>query len=451
MPLIIVAAAIALLLVLIIKVKLHTFISLVIVSFLTAVALGMHVSKIVDSIEKGFGDTLASVGLIFGFGAILGKLIADSGGAQRIAETLVDRFGQRRIQWAVVLVAMILGVALFFEVGIVLLVPIVYQMAKQVKLPLMYLGLPMATGLSVMHGFLPPHPGPTVIAAQYHANLGMVLLYGIIIAVPTVVIAGPLFAMVARRYVPGAFDIHKEAGSLATIGDAQQRDLKDTPGVAISSLTALFPVILMMIGTVTDLLRQAAGADKNLAFRIVELVSKPTTVMLISVLFAVFTMGVNRKIPISQLMASAESSVKAVGMLLLIIGVSGSLKQVLIDGGVGDYVAKLFEHSTLSPLLLAWIIAAVVRVAQGSATVAALTTAGLVLPLVQDTDVNVALITLATGAGSLIASHVNDTGFWIVKESFGLTVRETLATWTVLETVIAVCGLVFALILGIFV
>ncbi|GAB3555764.1 gluconate:H+ symporter [Spelaeicoccus albus] len=451
MPLVIVAAAIVVLLLLIIKFKVHTFIALVIVSFLTAIALGMPVSKIVESIEGGFGDTLASVGLIFGFGAILGKLIADSGGAQRIAETLVGKFGQRYIQWAVVLVALILGVALFFEVGIVLLVPIVYQMAKQVKLPLMYLGLPMATGLSVMHGFLPPHPGPTVIAAQYHANLGMVLLYGVIIAIPTVVIAGPLFTAVARKYAPGAFAMNKKAGVLATIGDAEQRDLEDTPGFGISALTALFPVILMMIATITDLVRQAAGVDDNLAFRIVAMIGKPSTVMLISVLFAVYTMGIHRKIPMSKLMESAESSVKAVGMLLLIIGVSGSLKEVLINGGVGDYVADMFAGSTLSPLLLAWIIASVVRIAQGSATVAALTTAGLVIPLVQDSDVNLALITLATGAGSLIASHVNDTGFWIVKESFGLSVKETLATWTVLETVIAVCGLGFVLLLGLFV
>lgn len=451
MPLVITAAAIAVLLVLIIRLRVHTFISLVIVAFLTAIALGMRVSKIVKSIESGFGDTLASVGLIFGFGAILGKLIADAGGAQRIAETLVNRFGQRKIQWAVILAAVILGVALFFEVGIVLLVPIVYQMAKQVKLPLMYLGLPMATGLSVMHGFLPPHPGPTVIADQYHANIGMVLLYGVIVAIPTVLIAGPLFTAVARRYAPGAFDMTKKAGAIATIGDTEQRDLDDTPGFGVSAVTALFPVILMMIATVVELVRKGAGIPSNLGFRIVDMIGKPSTVMLISVLFAVFTMGVARKIPMSRLMDSAESSVKTVGMLLLIIGVSGSLKEVLVDGGVGDYVAELFKGSSLSPILLAWLIAAVVRIAQGSATVAALTTAGLVIPLVQDTDVNLALITLATGAGSLIASHVNDTGFWIVKESFGLSVKETLATWTVLETVIAVCGLVFVLILGIFV
>lgn len=448
MPLLITAIAIVVLLVLIIKLRVHTFIALTIVSFLTALALGMPVKDVVSTVETGFGNTLASVGLIFGMGAILGKLIADSGGAQRIAETLVARFGERYIQWAVVLVAMILGVALFFEVGIVLLVPIVYQMAKQVKLPLMFLGLPMATGLSVMHGFLPPHPGPTVIAAQYGANLGMVLLYGIIIAIPTIVIAGPLFIIVARRYVPSAFDRTKKAGSLAVLGEGKQRALEDTPGFGISALTALFPVLLMLASTIISLIRDAAGVPNNLGFEIIDMIGKPTTVMLLSVLLAIYTMGIRRQIPMTTLMESAEGAVKAVGMLLLIIGVSGSLKQVLIDGGVGDFVAKLFEGSTISPILLAWLIASMVRIAQGSATVAALTTAGLVIPLVEGSDVNLALVALATGAGSLIASHLNDTGFWIIKESFGLSVKETLLTWTVLETVIAVCGLVFCLALG---
>lgn len=449
MPLLITALAIVVLLVLIIKLRVHTLISLAIVSFLTALALGMPIKDVVSTVETGFGNTLASVGLIFGLGAILGKLIADSGGAQRIAETLVARFGQRYIQWAVVLVSMILGVALFFEVGIVLLVPIVYQMAKQVKLPLMFLGLPMATGLSVMHGFLPPHPGPTVIADQYGANLGMVLLYGIIIAIPTIVIAGPLFVMAARRYAPSAFDRDKQAGSLAVLGEGKQRALEDTPGFAVSALTALFPVLLMLASTITSLVREAAGVPDNIFFQIVEMLGKPTTVMLLAVLLAIYTMGIRRKIPMGTLMESAEGGVKAIGMLLMIIGVSGSLKQVLIDGGVGDFVATLFEGSAISPILLAWVIASLVRVAQGSATVAALTTAGLVIPLVEGSDVNLALVTLATGAGSLIASHLNDTGFWIVKESFGLSVKETLLTWTVLETVIAVCGLVFCLALGV--
>lgn len=447
MPLVLTAAAILTLLILIMKFKVHAFIALAIVSFLLALALGMPLPDIVDSIEDGLGSTLASTGLIFGFGAILGRLLADAGGAQRISTTLIVRFGQRRVQWAVVVAALILGVALFFEVGIVLLVPIVYQMSKQVKVNFLYLGLPMGTGLSVMHAFLPPHPGPTVIAEQYGANIGMVLLYGFVIAIPTAVIAGPVFTYFARTYIPTAFT-KTDVGTLAKLGQGKQFDLENTPGFTSSTLTALFPVLLMLASSIVTILQKSMDLPKNWAFRVVELLGEPTTVMLLSVLLAIYTMGIARKIPMSQVMQSAESSVKAVGMLLLILGISGSLKEVLIDGGVGDYVAALFDGSTISPLLLAWLIAALLRLAQGSATVAALTTAGLVIPLIEGSDVNLALVTLATGAGSIIASHVNDTGFWIVRESFGLTVKETLATWTVLETIISLSGFGFVLLLS---
>ncbi|WP_080875741.1 gluconate:H+ symporter [Oceanobacillus timonensis] len=447
MPLVITAIGILLLLFLIMKVRLHTVLSLVVVSFLLALALGMPLSDIVASIEEGFGSTLGSTGLIFGFGAILGKLIADAGGAQRIAMTLISKFGERRVQWAVVLTAFILGIALFFEVGLVLLIPIVYQMSKQVNIPFLYLGLPMATALSVTHAFLPPHPGPTVISEQYGANIGLVLIYGFIIAIPTIIIAGPLYTVLARRIAPTAFE-NKKGGTITSLADVKQYKLEDTPGFGISAFTALFPVILMGASTIVTLIQQSSGVTSNVFFEFIDLIGSPTTVMTLSVLLAIYTMGIGRKIPISKLMESAETSVKSIGMLVFILGVSGSLKEVLIDGGVGDYVAEIFEGSTISPILLAWLIAALIRLAQGSATVAALTTAGLVLPLIQNVDVNLPLLVLATGAGSIIASHVNDTGFWIVKESFGLTMKETFATWTILETIISVSGLVFVLILN---
>ncbi|WP_373895032.1 gluconate:H+ symporter [Virgibacillus sp. CBA3643] len=450
MPLIIVALGVVVLLILIMKFNMNTFISLVVVSFLVAMALGMPISDIVESIEGGMGGTLGDIALVFGLGAILGKLIADSGGAQRIAMTLIDKFGEKRIQWAVVAAGFVLGIALFFEVGLVLLIPIIYQIAKQLKIQFLWLGLPMATALSVTHAFLPPHPGPTVIAQEFDANVGLVLVYGIIIAIPTVIIAGPLFAKTARKMVPSAFE-KEPSGSMASIGDAKEYKLEDTPGFGVSAFTALFPVILMGSSTIITLIQESAGISNNLFFDFIAMIGSPTTVMLISVLLALYTMGVARKIPMKQLMKSAENAVAAIGMMLLILGAGGALKQVLIDGGVGDYVAQIFEGSTISPLILAWLIAALLRLAQGSATVAALTTAGLVIPLMQGTDVSLELMVLATGAGSIIASHVNDTGFWIIKESFGLTMKETFATWTVLETIISVCGLVFVLFLSLFV
>ncbi|KAB7706281.1 gluconate permease [Bacillus aerolatus] len=449
MPLVIVALGIVVLLVLIMKFNMNTFISLVVVSFLIALALGMPISEIVASVQSGMGNTLGGIALVFGLGAILGKLIADAGGAQRIAMTLINQFGEKKIQWAVVAAGFILGIALFFEVGLVLLIPIVYQISKHLKISFLWLGMPMATALSVTHAFLPPHPGPTVIAQEFGANVGLVLVYGFIIAIPTVIIAGPLFTKFARKFAPSAFE-KEPTGSMASIGNAKQFKLEDTPGFGISAFTALFPVILMAFSTIVTLFQDELNLPV-LFIDIVKMIGAPTTVMLLSVLLAIYTMGVARKIPMKQLMQSAETSIASIGMMLLILGAGGSLKQVLIDGGVGDYVAVLFEGSTISPLILAWLIAAVIRLAQGSATVAALTTAGLVIPMMQGTEVNVELLVLATGAGSIIASHVNDTGFWIVKESFGLTMKETFATWTVLETIISVCGLGFVLLLSLFV
>ncbi|WP_080875786.1 gluconate:H+ symporter [Oceanobacillus timonensis] len=444
-PLIIVALAVVTLLLLIMKWNLNTFIALIVVSLLTALALGMSLGDIVETVQEGLGGTLGDIALIFVFGAMLGKLLADAGGAQRIALTLINKFGEKRIQWAVVIASFIIGIALFFEVGLVLLIPIVYQIAKEVKMPLLYLGLPMTAALSVTHGFLPPHPGPTVIAQQYEANIGMVLLIGIVIAVPTVIIAGPLFTKVAQKLVPDAFS---RIGNIGSLGTTKTFKEEETPGFGISALTALSPVILMAVTTIVQLIQDIGGLADNLFFEIVGIIGEPMIALLLSLLFAIYTMGIARNIPMKTLMSSAEESVRGISVVLLVTAGGGALKQVLIDGGVGDAVANIFSNTNMSPVLLAWIIAAILRVSLGSATVAALTTAGMVIPLIEGTDVNLALMVLATGAGSLIASHVNDTGFWIFKEYFNLSMKETFATWTLLETIISVSGLIFTLLIS---
>jgi gluconate:H+ symporter, GntP family len=448
MPLIIVAIGIVALLILIMGLKLNTFISLIIVSFGVALALGMPLDQIVKTIEAGLGGTLGHLALIFGLGAMLGKLIADSGGAQRIAMTLVNKFGEKNIQWAVVAASFIIGVALFFEVGLVLLIPIVFAISRELKISILYLGIPMTAALSVTHGFLPPHPGPTVIAGEYGANIGEVLLYGFIIAVPTVILAGPVFTKIAKKLVPASFT---KSGSIASLGEQKTFKLEDTPGFGISVFTALLPVILMSIATIITLLQKTLGFADNSLLLSIRFIGDAGTSMLISLLVAIYTMGLARKIPIKNVMDSCTTAITHIGMMLLIIGGGGAFKQVLIDGGVGDYVAELFKGTSLSPILLAWIIAAILRISLGSATVAALTTAGLVIPLLGQTDANLALVVLATGAGSLIASHVNDAGFWMFKEYFGLSMKETFATWTLLETIISVAGLGFILLLGLFV
>ncbi|MHC0037973.1 GntP family permease [Pseudoneobacillus sp. C159] len=448
MPLVIVAAGIIALLILIMGLKLNTFISLIIVSFGVALALGMPLGEIVKTIEAGLGGTLGHLALIFGLGAMLGKLIADSGGAQRIAMTLVNKFGEKNIQWAVVAASFIIGVALFFEVGLVLLIPIVFAISKQLRVSILYLGIPMTAALSVTHGFLPPHPGPTVIAGEYGANIGEVLLYGFIIAIPTVILAGPIFTKIAKKIVPDSFN---KMGNIASLGEQKTFKLEETPGFGISVFTALLPVILMSIATIITLLQKTLGFEDNTFLAGIRFIGEAGTAMVISLLVAIYTMGIARKIPIKNVMDSCSTAISHIGMMLLIIGGGGAFKQVLINGGVGDYVAELFKGTTLSPILLAWIIAAILRISLGSATVAALTTAGLVIPLLGATDVNLALVVLATGAGSLIASHVNDAGFWMFKEYFGLSMKETFATWTLLETIISVAGLGFVLLLSLFV
>ncbi|MEA1023223.1 gluconate permease GntP [Bacillus subtilis] len=445
MPLIIVALGILALLFLIMGLKLNTFISLLVVSFGVALALGMPFDKVVSSIEAGIGGTLGHIALIFGLGAMLGKLIADSGGAQRIAMTLVNKFGEKNIQWAVVIASFIIGIALFFEVGLVLLIPIVFAISRELKISILFLGIPMVAALSVTHGFLPPHPGPTAIAGEYGANIGEVLLYGFIVAVPTVLIAGPLFTKFAKKIVPSSF---AKNGNIASLGTQKTFNLEETPGFGISVFTAMLPIIIMSVATIIDLLQETIGFADNGVLAFIRLIGNASTAMIISLLVAVYTMGIKRNIPVKTVMDSCSTAISQIGMMLLIIGGGGAFKQVLINGGVGDYVADLFKETALSPIILAWLIAAILRISLGSATVAALSTTGLVIPLLGHSDVNLALVVLATGAGSVIASHVNDAGFWMFKEYFGLSMKETFATWTLLETIISVAGLGFILLLS---
>jgi gluconate:H+ symporter, GntP family len=440
MPILIVAIGVLILLFLIMKVKLNTFVSLVVVSFLVAIGLGMNLNEIVKSIEAGMGGILGHLALVFGLGAMLGKLVSDAGGGFRIATTLINKFGKKHIQIAVVTASFIIGIALFFEVGLVLLIPIIYAISKELKVPFLYLGIPMAAALNVTHGFLPPHPAPTAISAAYGANIGQVLLLGIIIAIPTTIIAGPLFNKFAMRVFPNAY---KKSGNLAVLGPQKEFRLDETPGFGISVLTSLFPVILMGLATIFTLIFPGESKVKD----VIEFIGIPGTAMLISLLLAIYTMGYARKISTKEIGNSLSQSISQIAMMLLIIGGGGAFKQVLVDSGVGDYVASLFSQTNMSPILVAWIIAAILRLCLGSATVAALTTAGMVAPLMAASDVNPALIVLATGAGSVIACHVNDAGFWMVKEYFGLSMKETFSTWTVLTTVLSVTGLGLVLLL----
>ncbi|CEE00904.1 MULTISPECIES: gluconate:H+ symporter [Bacillaceae] len=446
MPLLTVALGVVLLLVLISVLKLNTFVSLLITAFAVSMFLGMPLGDIVTSIQNGIGATLSSIAIIFGLGAMLGRVVADAGGAHRIAITLIDKFGKKQIQWAVVVASFIIGIALFFEVGLVLLIPIIFSIVRELKVSPMHLGIPMLAALLATHGFLPPHPGPTVIAGQYGADLGTVLLYGIMCAIPAVWIGGPLFTKLSKKIVPNAFN---KTVNFTAQGDQKEFNIEDTPKFGISLVTATFPVILMMFKTIVDLIIEVMGLGENFLITIVDFIGTPAVAMLLSLLLAFYTMGIARKISVKSVMNSCSAAAAGIGMMLLIIGGGGAFKQVLIDGGVGDYIAKLFTDTNISPIILAWVVAAILRIALGSATVAAISTAGLVIPLLATSDVNLALVTLATGAGSSIASHVNDAGFWMVKEYFGLSLKETFGTWTLLSTVVSVVGLGMVLLLNI--
>ncbi|MCB2356711.1 gluconate:H+ symporter [Clostridium estertheticum] len=435
MPLLIVVFGVALLLVLMIAFKLNGFLSLIIVALSVGIMEGMPLPSVVLSITKGVGGTLGSLALVLGFGAMLGKLMADSGGAQRIALTLIDKFGKKHIQLAVILTGFIVGIALFYEIGFVLLLPLVFSIAAAADIPLLYIGVPMAAALSATHGFLPPHPGPTAIAAIYKADLGKTLIYGIVCAVPAVIFAGPVLTKFLRHM---EHDIPKGLYNPKTFTD------KEMPSFGISVFTALVPVILMAARAIATINLPKTSPILNYT----NFLGDPVIALLIAVLLAIFTFGLNNGKRMPEVMKTVTESIAAISMILLIIGGGGAFKQVLVDSGVADYVAQIMKGSTVSPLVLAWSIAAILRIALGSATVAGLTAAGIVGPLVVATGASPELMVLATGAGSLIFSHVNDPGFWMFKEYFNLSIPETLKSWSVLETIISVVGLVMVLLLS---
>ncbi len=441
MPLLIVVVGIAALLLLTIKIKLNTFVSLVIVSIGVAIASGMPLNKVVTSVESGLGGTLGHIGLIFGFGVMLGRLLSDAGGAQRIALTMLKYFGAGKLDWAVVCSAFIVGIALFFEVGLILLVPILFAIAREAKISPMNMCVPMLAGLLVAHGFLPPHPGPTMIAREYGADVGVVLLYGVLVGIPVFVLCGPLLNKVCKRLIPEAF---KKAGNIESLGVERNFSDADMPGFAISFFTAMLPVILMALVTIIQMVRPKDAGDPGTLYSIILFIGNSTIAMLVSLLFALYAMGVGRGKKIPELMASCGQAIAGIAGLLLIIGGGGAFKQVLIDSGVGSYISTLVSGMDISPILMAWGVAAFFRICLGSATVAAISTAGLVIPLLSThPDTNLAMITLATGAGSCICSHVNDASFWMVKNFFGLTTKETLLSWTLMSTLLSISGLIF--------
>jgi len=435
MPITIIVLGVILLLVLMIVFKVNGFIALVFVSAVVGIAEGMTPLNVMASIQKGIGSTLGGLAMILGFGAMLGRLVSDTGAAQRVATTLIAAFGKQRLQWALVVTGLIVGLAMFYEVGFVLLLPLVFTIVAAAGLPLLYVGVPMVAALSVTHCFLPPHPGPTAIATIFGANLGTTLLYGLIITIPTVIIAGPIFSKFLKSF---------EKSPPEGLYNPKIFTVEEMPGFFISIFAAVIPVVLMAIAAVCEL----TMPKENALRQFFEFIGNPAVALFIAVVIAVFTLGLRNGRKMEQVMDMCGDSIAAIAMIVFIIAGGGAFKQVLVDSGVGNYIADLMKGSSLSPLLMCWTVAAMLRIALGSATVAAITTAGIVTPIIAATHTDPALMVLAVGSGSVIASHVNDPGFWLFKGYFNLSVVETLKTWTVMETLISILGLAGVLALN---
>jgi len=417
--------------------KLNQFLAFLIVSIIAGLLLGLPLAKVTASVEKGLGDTLGQLAIIICLGAMLGKLIAVSGAAQKITETMVNAVGVKYIQWAMVVTGFIVGIPLFYGIGFVLLVPFIFSVVYKYKLPAVYIGLPMLAALSVTHGFLPPHPSPTALVVMFHANMGLTLIYGLIIAIPAIILAGPVFAQTLKN-IPSQ--------PLQTFVAAELPQDK-LPGTFASFFTALLPVLLLMLAALLPFVIHGKGQ----LHQIIAFIGHPDTVMIISLLVATFTLGISQKRSMVQLSDVYGDALKDIALILLIIGGSGAFKQVLTDSGVTNQIADMLQTYTLSPLILGWLIAAIIRICIGSATIAGLTAAGIVSSLVLQGHVSPELMVLSIGAGSLAFSHVNDSGFWMFKEYFNLSVKDTFRSWSVMESIVAFVGLGGVLIINLFV
>ncbi len=425
------------LIVLITRLRIHPFIALTLAAGFLGLTSGMPVALVMKSFQDGFGGVLGFVGIVLALGTMLGKLMAESGGADQIARTLVQAFGEKRVHWAMMFAAFLVGIPLFFEIGFVLLIPLVFIVARRTGVPLIKVGIPLLAGLSVVHGLVPPHPGPLLAIGVFGADIGKTIFYGLIVGLPTAMIAGPIFGSLISKYV-------RPVPSPELMNQlAPKTEARDLPSFSITLITVLLPVFLMLLKAFADI----AFDEKALFRQWMDLIGHPITALLAALLLALYTFGIARGFNSKQLLKFVDESLAPTAAIVVIIGAGGGFKQMLVASGVGNAIGQMALHAQVSPILLAWLVAGLIRIATGSATVATITGAGIVAPLATMVPgVNRELLVLATGAGSLILSHVNDAGFWLVKQYFNMTVVETFKTWTAMETIISVVAIV--LIMG---
>jgi gluconate transporter len=428
--------SLAVLVLLISRWQFNPFIAFLVAAIVAGVLLGVPLQEIPRALETGIGDMLGSIVIIICLGAMFGKLIADSGAAQAISNQLMSLFGEKYIIWALMITGFVVGIPLFYNVGFVLLVPLVFTVAYQTKLPAVYLGIPLLASLSITHGFLPPSPSPTALVAQFGADMGKTLIYGLIIAIPATIVSGPLFSPFLKR-------IH--CAPLATF-TPKAIAADELPGVTNSILTSLLPVILIALSSLFPyLLTPDSAISQALLF-----FGNPSIVMLFALAVATYTLGIARATPIKSLMNSYAEAVRDIALILLIIAGAGALRQIFVVSGVSAELAAGLQDIPINPLLLGWFIALIIRICLGSATVAGLTAAGIMAPLVlASPTINPNLMVLSIGAGSLMCSHVNDSGFWMYKEYFNLSLKDTFKSWTAMETLIGTVGLIGVLLLDV--
>ena len=430
------------LILLITKFRVHPFIALTLAAGFLGLTSGMPVDKVMKSFQDGFGGVLGFVGIVLGLGTMLGKMMAESGGADQISHTLIRAMGQERVHWAMMFAAFLVGIPLFFEIGFVLLIPLVFIVARRTGISIVKIGMPLLAGLSVVHGLVPPHPGPLLAIGIFGADIGKTIFYGLLVGLPTAMIAGPIFGSYISKYVPGS------PSQELMDQFAREPEGRDLPGFGITLITVLLPVALMLLKAFADI-----AFEPNHIFRQwMDFIGHPITALLAALLLATYTFGYARGFTNRQVLKFLDESLAPTAAIILIIGAGGGFKQMLVASGVGDAIGHLAVQTQFSPILLAWVVAGLIRIATGSATVATITGAGIVAPLANMVpDVNKELLVLATGAGSVILSHVNDAGFWLVKQYFNMSLVETFKTWTVLETLISVVGLIFIMILAAFI
>ena len=435
MTLLIVFLALLGLIILIAACKINPFIAFLVVSVIAGLCLGIPIDQVTRSVEKGMGDILGGNVVIIVVGAMLGKLIAESGAAQQIASSIMKKVGMKNIHWALALIGFIIGIPLFYSTGFVLIIPLVFSMVFQYKLPAVATGIPLLAALSVAHGFLPPHPSPSALVIQFNATIGITMFYGILIAVPTIIIAGPLFSRTLKNL---------PSSPLAAF---QPRELHaaQLPTVLNSFFAALLPVGLFALMAILPFIVPVSFHT------LISFFAQPSIVMLIALAVATFSLGVKKGRNMKQVMFIYGEAVKEIALILLIIAGAGALKQILTDSGVSKQIADMLQNISLSPLFLGWLTAAIIRVAVGSATVAGFTAAGIIAPLLIQTNTDPNLMVLSIGAGSLMFSHVNDSGFWMFKEYFNVSIKDTLRSWSVMESIVSVLGLVGVLLLNLIV